>query len=151
MQFSGKLLLTSMLIVAAHHSALLARDAEDAQCSNRTLRGSFGFSVEGMFLPSGNQPAAVLRGVALTTFNGKGGMTQVDHYVVNGVPQTPPDIQWPASSGTYEVNADCTGTMTLNVPNLPPFVSFFVVVKNGKEIRTVLNGNSVGSVGVKVE
>jgi hypothetical protein len=125
--------------------------SDDPQCSNRTLRGAYGFSVEGMFLPSGNQQGAVLRAVALTTFDGKGGVTQVDHYVVNGTPQTPPGVAWPASTGTYSVNPDCTGKMTLNVPNLPPFISYFIVVKNGREIRTVLNANAVSSVGVKVE
>ena len=146
------LLAAAILFVAAPGFLSVARaDQNGPQCSNRTLRGAYWFSVEGMFLPSGNQPGAVLRAVALTTFDGKGGMMQVDHYVVNGAPQTPPNNAWPASTGTYTVNADCTGTMTLNVPNLPPFVSYFVVVKNGKEIRTVLNDNSVSSVGEKVE
>lgn len=130
----------------------LARAESDGpECSIRTLHGAYGFSVEGMFLPSGSQPGAVVRAVALTTFDGKGGMNQVDHYVVNGAPQTPPNTAWPASTGTYSVNSDCTGKMTLNVPNLPAFVSYFVVVKNGKEIRTVLNANSLSSVGVKLD
>src|SRR5438105_11148743 len=79
-------------------------ESNDGQCSNRTLRGAYGFSEEGMFLPSGNQPGAVLRAVTLTTFDGNGRMTQVDHYVVNGIPQTPPGNPWPASTGTYTVN-----------------------------------------------
>jgi hypothetical protein len=41
--------------------------------------------------------------------------------------------------------------MTLNVPNLPPFVSYFIVVRHGQEIRTVLDANAVSSVGVKLE
>jgi hypothetical protein len=126
-------------------------ESDSPQCSVRTLRGAYGFSVEGMFLPSGIQPGAVLRAVALTTFDGRGGMTQVDHYVVNGNPQTPPNNAWPASTGTYSVNPDCTGKMILNVPNLAPFISYFIVVKNGRQIRTVLDNNAVSSVGVKVE
>jgi len=141
----------SLLLLTQGTLLVTGADMEGTQCSNRTLRGAYGFSVEGTFLPSGNQPGAVLRAVALTTFDGKGGMTQVDHYVVNGAPQTPPNTAWPASSGTYTVNSDCTGTMTLNVPNLPPFVSYFIILRNGKEIRTVLNANAVSSVGVKVE
>lgn len=125
--------------------------ADDGPCSNRTLFGAYGFSVEGMFFESANQRASVLRAVALTTFDGKGGLTQVDHYVVNGTPQTPPGDPWPSSKGTYKVNPNCTGTLTLNVPNLPPFVSYFVVANNGKQVRTVLDTNLVSSVGTKIE
>jgi hypothetical protein len=78
-------------------------------------------------------------------------MTQIDHYVVNGVPATPPDVPWPASSGTYTVNPDCTGKMILNVKGFPPFVSYFVIARGGKEIRTVLDANLVSSVGIKLD
>ena len=96
-------------------------------------------------------PAALpLRAVALTTFDGKGNLTQVDHYVVAGMP---PAEAWQPSSGTYTVNANCTGTLTLNVPGNPlsPFNLYFVVIKQGKEIRTVVNANLVSSVGIKIE
>ena len=127
---------------------------EDGACSNRTLRGSYGFAIEGLILAIPGAPPLPaplqLRAVGLTTFDGKGGLTQVDHYVVNG---TPPPEPWQASSGTYSVNANCTGTLTLNVPGNPlsPFNLFFVVVKQGKEIRTVVNANLVSSVGVKID
>jgi hypothetical protein len=120
-------------------------------CSDKTLHGAYGFSVEGMLYASSDHPLLMLRAVAVTTFDGKGGLTQVDHYVVNGTPQTPPANPWPSSAGTYTVNPDCTGTLTLNVPNMPPFVSYFVVVNGGKEIRTVLDANLVSSVGVRIE
>jgi len=125
--------------------------ADEGHCSDRTLHSTYGFSVEGTFLATANTPMLVLRAVALTTFDGKGGLTQVDHYVVNGTPQTPPDNPWPSSSGTYSVNSDCTGKLTLNVPNMPPFVSYFIVVNSGKEIRTVLNANLVSSVGTRID
>ena len=129
-----------------------AQAEDDVQCSNRTIRGTYGFSVDGTFLAGTSPtPVAVLRAVALTTFDGKGGLTQVDHYVVNGAPQTPPNTDWPASTGTYTVNSDCTGKLTLNVPGMPPFVSYFVVTRSGKEIRTVLNANAVSSVGVRID
>jgi hypothetical protein len=126
-------------------------ETDDGPCSNRTLNGAYGFSVEGMLFESANQRTSVFRAVALTTFDGKGGLTQVDHYVVNGSPQTPPGDPWPSSKGTYKVNPNCTGSLTLNVPNFPPFVSYFVVVNHGQEIRTVLDTNLVSSVGTKIE
>jgi len=141
------------LILAALLGLAPAANAgsDDGHCSDRTLHGAYGFAVEGTIFASGNQPLLLLRAVALTTFDGKGGLTQVDHYVVNGTAQTPPGSPWPASTGTYSVNPDCTGKLTLNVPNMPPFVSYFVVANNGKEIRTVLDANLVSSVGIRIE
>jgi len=153
---NSKIWMIASLLLAgfAGLPAAQAQTDDDLGCSNRSIRGTYGFSVEGTL---GNNPsnapsaAAIFRAVALTTFDGKGGLTQVDHYVVNGVPQTPPNTDWPASSGTYTVNANCTGKLTLNVPGLPPFVSFFIVTRSGKEIRTVLNSNVVSSVGEKLD
>src|SRR5688500_5897204 len=55
-----------------------------AECSNHTLRGDYGFSIEGTLLVG---PAPVrLRGVAMTHFDGKGGLTQVDYATFDGVP-----------------------------------------------------------------
>jgi hypothetical protein len=128
--------------------------SEDAACSNRTIRGAYGFAIEGLILAIPGVPPLPaplpLRAVAITTFDGKGNLTQVDHYVVNGAP---PPVEWQASSGTYTVNPNCTGTLTLIVPGNPlsPFNLYFVVLRQGKEIRTVVNANLVGSVGVKIE
>jgi hypothetical protein len=127
---------------------------EDGSCSNRTLRGDYGFAIEGLILAIPGAPALPaplpLRAVALTTFDGKGNLTQVDHYVVNG---TPPSEAWQPSTGTYTVNPNCTGTLRLIVPGNPlsPFNLYFVVIRQGKEIRTVVNANLVSSVGIKIE
>jgi hypothetical protein len=38
-------------------------------------------------------------------------------------------------SGSYEVNADCTGTATMFLPGVPvPIVSSFVIVDQGREV-----------------
>jgi hypothetical protein len=148
---TSRVLSIAPVILAGLLGLAPAAKADDGHCSDRTLHGAYGFAVEGMIFASGNQPLLMLRAVALTTFDGKGGLTQVDHYVVNGTPQTPPNNPWPASKGTYSVNPDCTGKLTLNVPNMPPFVSYFVVVKNGKEIRTALDANLVSSVGTRID
>jgi hypothetical protein len=142
-------------------SALLASgtpamaEPADGPCSNRTLSGDYGFAIEGMVLaiPGVTLPpgaALPLRGVAMTHFDGKGNLTQVDHVLVNG---TPPPEQWTMGSGTYQVNPDCTGTAVINIPGNPlsPAKLYLVVVKQGKEIHTVVNANAVTSVGVKIE
>ena len=94
--------------------------------------------------------ALPIRGVALTHFDGAGTLTQVDHVVTNGMP---PPVEWTSGSGPYTVNPNCTGTATINVPGNPlsPVKLHFVVVKQGKEIRTVVDANAVSSIGIKVE
>jgi hypothetical protein len=56
----------------------------DKTCSNRTLSGHYGFAIEGVASLGGQ--IGVLRGVAMTHFDGEGHLSQVDHVVVNGAP-----------------------------------------------------------------
>ncbi len=134
---------------------VFARDEgqEDA-CSNRTLRGDFGFTVEGVILPKPGVSLPI-RGVALTHFDGRGNLTQVDHIVFDGLP---PAQDWTPGIGSYHINGDCTGTVRIDVPSTGDFLNLrVVVVKDGKEIRTVVtapfNGpaRTVTSLGIKVE
>ena len=46
-------------------------------CSNRTLSGDYGFTIEGTILDA-NLP---IRGLALQHYDGRGHITQVDHVV----------------------------------------------------------------------
>jgi hypothetical protein len=123
-------------------------DRGDRRCSNRTLDGSYGFTVEGLLAIPG--PGIQIRGVVLQRYDGRGHITQVDHIVTDGAP--PPEA-WTPGSGTYTVNADCTGTATITVPSSPqpPLVVYFVVTKEGREIRQVVEGNAVVATGEKVE
>jgi hypothetical protein len=128
-------------------------DSGEGYCANRTLQGDYGFAIEGLILPSPGV-ALPIRGVNMTHYDGDGKSTQVDHIISNGAPISP--IDWPPSTGTYHVNADCTGTAQINqvggVLNLR-----IVVVRNGKEIHAVVtapfNGpaRTVSSIGIKVE
>jgi hypothetical protein len=90
----------------------------------------------------------------MTHYDGKGTFTQVDHIVFNG---TPPTIEWTPGTGTYRVNADCTGTAHI-ATNTSGFVNLvFVVVSQGKQINSVVTApfdgpdRDVTSVGIKVE
>jgi hypothetical protein len=90
----------------------------------------------------------------MTHFDGKGNLNQVDHIVVAGL--TPEQLgapHWTPGSGTYQINPDCTGSAVINIPGNPlsPVNLYFVVVKQGKEIHTVVNSNAVTSVGIKIE
>src|SRR5258708_26227028 len=96
---------------------------EGGACSNQTLLGDYGFAVEGLVLPAPGV-ALPIRGVHMTHFDGKGNLTQVDHLVINGVP---PTIEWTPVTGSYHVNANCTGTIHL-VPTTGGFVNRTSVV-----------------------
>lgn len=126
------------------------RDAPASRftCSNRTLRGDYGFSIDGTIL-AGTPNAFLLRGVAMTSFDGHGNLSQVDFTTRNGAPVAP---DWRSSVGTYEVNADCTGTAQIVQSDGSPTLNLrLVVVGRGREIRTTVVGNASGSVGTRVD
>ena len=136
-------------LLASNAFAMSDQDSDGA-CSIQTLRGDYGFAAEGALLGiPGLPPQAPFRSVGVAHFDGKGKLTWVEHTVVNGVPL---NTGWVAASGTYTVNSNCTGSAVVNTPNSAvPLNLNFAVVKQGKEIRTVLDGNSVGGVYIKVE
>lgn len=87
-------------------------------CSNATLTGSYGFVLTGTILGVG--PISI---VGTSKYDGAGNFVRNEVTVVNGYVLPPETI-----SGTYSVNADCTGT-TADTLGLH---SQFVIVNNGK-------------------
>src|ERR1700689_1021217 len=115
----------------------------DNGCVNATLHGIYAFHITGQILA----PAAVagpVSGVALTTFDGFGNLTQIDNIVHNGVV---PAEDWRPASGSYTVNSDCTGTFTFtpaptNPADAGPALKVHFVLTNfGAEILTVVTGS----------
>jgi len=146
---------TPMMIVCGLlvSSASARAESEDGACSNRTLRGDYGSTVEGLVLPAPGV-ALPIRGVVMAHYDGDGNFTQVDHIVFNGIP---PTLKWTPGTGTYQVNADCTGTAHI-VVSTGGFVNVaFVVVRKGKEIHAVVTApfdgpaRTVTAVSIKVE
>jgi hypothetical protein len=129
-------------------------------CSNLTLFGEYAFTITGQILAP---PTAVgpVSGVALTTFDGLGNLVQIDHVVHNGVA---PVEEWRPATGTYTVNSNCTGTFTFTpqptnpADNGPALQVFFVIARDGSEIRTVVSGSpntppftsSITSIGIRL-
>ncbi len=114
-----------------------------AACSNATLHGNYAFTLTGQILAP--PPAAgPVSGVARTEFNGRGILSQVDHVVHNGVL---PAEEWRPAIGTYSINSDCTGWMTINpqpaypIDSSPELKLYIVVAEDGREIRTVVSGS----------
>ena len=125
-----------------------ASQASWFRCSDRTLRGDYGFSIDGTIL-AGTPNAFLLRGVAMTNFDGHGNLSQVDFTTRNGAPLT---ADWRPAVGTYAINADCTGTAQIVPADGTPAVNLrLVVVDRGREVRTIVVGNATGSVGIRID
>jgi hypothetical protein len=143
---------TPMMIVCGllASGASARAESDDRACSNRTLSGDYGFSAGGVLLGApGLPPEAQFRSVGMTHFDGKGNLTWVEHTVINGILL---DAGWTAASGNYTVNSNCTGTAVVNTPNSPvPLKLAFVVVRQGKEIHTVLDANAIAAVYIKID
>jgi len=121
------------------------KDKEKEVCSLATLQGDYGFTISGQIL-GGMSPGPV-NGVALTTFDGQGGLTQTDFVVKSGAPAGPPSAFRTGETGSYTVNSDCTGTATIHFPEATPpqeVVLMFVIVNHGRGIRTVVAALYVG-------
>jgi len=110
--------------------------SNSAACKNTLIAGNYAFTVQGTKL-AGAGPTGPQVGVAMTEFDGKGGLSQIDTVTING--EVVADWTHPRATGTYSVNSDCTGTFTINfTDNRPTVVANFVVADNGNEIDTVV-------------
>jgi hypothetical protein len=127
---------------------LSANDEGPPPCSNRTLRGDYGFAIGGTILPPSPAPALLLGGLAMTRFDGRGNLRQVDFVTVNGVPS---GSDWRPATGTYEVNPDCTGTAEIHFTDgQPPLNLRMVVVDGGRQVMNIVEGNATGATGIRV-
>ena len=126
-------------------SAAASSSTRGRVCSNQTLKGTWGSTIEGTILG----PNLQFRGLALAYFDGNGHMTQVDHIVFDGMP---PSQEWSPGSGTYTVNPDCTGSGVLSTPSNPtPVALHFIIVENGKKIIQVVDANAVIAIAYRVD
>jgi hypothetical protein len=115
--------------------APLAQAGDGKGCSNATLAGTFVFTATG-FLVAPPQFAGPFAGVGTQTFDGNGGTTATETVSQNG------NILKVTITGTYTVNPDCTGSMTLNITSQNPPVSLtnhisFAIDDNGEEFRAI--------------
>jgi hypothetical protein len=127
--------------------ALRADDDAPKACSNRTLSGDYGSAIDGTIIPPSPAPRFLLRGLALQHFDGHGNLSQEDFVTLNGAGGS----DWRPGSGTYAVNADCTGTAEIVFNDGSPSVKLrILVVDGGRQFMAVVEGNPVGSTGIKV-
>ena len=119
-----------LTLVMAASSTLTAHASA---CSNSTITGTYAFTIHGtVFLPDGS--TLLIDGLAKTTFDGKGNLTQLDAVAVNG--NVAPG--WASNTGTYSVNPDCTGTFTVTNGSQPPVHLQMIVARSGKTIHDMV-------------
>src|SRR5271170_3130781 len=131
---------------------VMSAAAEDNGCSNATLKGDYGFTIDG-YQPNADGSTSPLKGVAISHFDGAGKLTQRDFVVTGGVLNPGQEgagggFQFTTGeTGTYSVSRDCTGRMEidLNAPvppgsGLSPGVIklMIVVTHHGNAIHTVV-------------
>ncbi len=139
------LVITKALLVLG--ASLTAANLSAAQsCSLATIKGNFGFTITGQVLSGPS--AGPVSGVALTTYDGAGNLTQVDNVVHNG--QLPAEA-WRPATGSYTLNSNCTGTMQLVFTDGSPTMNLNIVVDSaGNQIRTVVEGDAaITSIGTR--
>ena len=123
------------MVVAAFAAVSAFAQSDSPACNNELIKGTYGFTVQGTKL-AGLGPTGAQVGVAMTEFNGHGGLTQIDTITIDG--KVVADFTHPPASGTYTVNPNCTGTFTIDFKDgRPPVTTAFVVVWGGLEIDTV--------------
>ena len=137
----------ALTVALTRPSPVTADENGGVRCSNRSLRGAYGFNVDGQIFPPG-APPLVLRAVAMTHFDGEGSLSQVDHATFNGVSRWQ---GWRPAVGHYEINPDCTGTAQIIPSDGSPTLQLHLVVfDRGRQVRAIVDGNATGSLGVRV-
>ncbi len=113
-----------------------AKDDDDdrgrcpSHCSTETLEGCYATNITGSIVSNG--PVGALADVGVLTFDGDGNVSQVSTVSLNG--QILPGR---TGTGTYTVNPDCTGSLTLHFPPAFESTSNFVIDNHGREIQLI--------------
>jgi hypothetical protein len=128
MKFRLSLLLMTLVLAAASSST-----AHALTCSDTTISGRYAFTIHGqIFLPNGG--VLLIDGLAETTFDGRGNLTQLDAVATNGFVAP----GWRHSTGNYAVNPDCTGSFTVTNGDLAPIYAQIVIAQSGNKIHAIV-------------
>jgi hypothetical protein len=141
MKFRSSLFLLTLALAASSTLPAVAQS-----CSNKTIKGDYGCSINGSLIFGVTELPFV--GVTMGHNDGDGNSTGVEHVVVNG---NSFNSGWDTNSGTYTVNPDCTGKTVAFSPNSPdPIITYFVVVDNGKQTYGVNGQHALSIVCTRV-
>jgi len=126
--------LGGLLVDSGSGTAQASGLAKRFECSDKTIRGSFGGQMQGTRpVPGGTAIESVI-GVVTRTYDGAGNFTQVDN-VKGSISGYTPDRP---GHGTYTINADCTGSTRFEPAPGIVIEERTVIVDYGHEIRSVV-------------
>lgn len=138
----------SLVLACSISGGARAQSGDNDGCTNASLFGDYAFRVDGQLLPPGAPPVA-REGVAMTHFDGAGGLTQVDFVMSNGAPLAGPADPTTGfhidERGSYKVNPDCTGSAVIHFPAPLGVASgaeidlMFVLGDHGRVIHTIVS------------
>ena len=110
----------------------IAPGAQAVECSNATLKGTFADKDTGV-ITSPPSVAGPFAGINLETFDGNGTLKGSGINSLNG------NMVAVTETGTYTVNADCTGTYTVQISPLGLTTNaFFVIDDSGNELQVIV-------------
>jgi len=127
---------TTMTFAIAAATALalaiapMAKAQVNKGCTNATLQGTFAYTVTGSFVAA-PAPLGPYAEAGAQTFDGNGNTAAAGMSSTNG------NIGPATSTGTYTVNADCTGTFTLQIAPGEVAHYFFVIANSGSQYQAV--------------
>jgi hypothetical protein len=122
-----------------------AQADEHRECSDASLQGSFGFTSSGTLNALPPPSAGPFGEIGRQAFDGQGNTDGTATLSTNG------NIHRVTWQGTYTVNPDCTGSMTLFVSPLGVTVPLdFVIDDDGTELRAITTGNMTGNTESRV-
>jgi hypothetical protein len=98
--------------------------SDNLGCSNATVQGTFAYTSTG-YITAPPSIAGPFAETGTQSFDGRGGTTAAVTSSQNG------NILPLTVTGTYTVNPDCTGTMTLQVSPIAVTVDVFFVIDDG--------------------
>ena len=124
-------MLAGAIIFPALSGAAWAGGSDDFGCSNATLRGLYMFAQSGYTTASGGLVPEGVTGKDI--FDGKGKFESLATISIGG-----DIIQGDAAPGTYSVNSDCTGTLTVHMtPPVPDVHLDIFVAPDGDAYYTI--------------
>jgi hypothetical protein len=114
-----------------------AGGSDDLGCSKATLKGDYAFSVLTIVQAPPGGPGVV---VGLGTFDGKGGFKQID-FPGNGSTDIGLTAFRTGQTGSYTVNPNCTGFITIDLgATVGTVTNAFVISNGGRAVHAVIAG-----------
>jgi hypothetical protein len=113
------------------------------ECTQGSLRGSYGYVLQGLQFPSPPSPVGVgpVAAAGLIVFDGEGGLTARDTV------DNPGTVGHRTGTGTYTVDSDCTGSAALG-GDFGGLSFYFAIVSRGREFAFLVTNPGTVQPGI---